>query len=50
LGLGGHGKKDFAAINFDVGNVFLSYLAISASCFKIVLAKVELHLPSLASG
>jgi hypothetical protein len=25
-------------------------LAILASCFKIVLAKLELHLPSLASG
>jgi hypothetical protein len=34
----------------SVGNVFLSYLAILASCFKIVLAKLELHLPSLASG
>jgi hypothetical protein len=34
----------------SVGNVYFSYLAILASCFKIVLAKLELHLPSLASG
>jgi hypothetical protein len=34
----------------SVGNVFFSYLAILASCFKIVLDKLELHLPSLASG
>jgi len=25
------------------------YLTILASCFKIILAKLELHLPSLAS-
>ena len=29
---------------------FFSCLAILASCFTIVLAKLELHLPSLASG
>jgi hypothetical protein len=28
-----------------VWNIFFSYLAILASCFKIVLAKLELHLP-----
>jgi hypothetical protein len=33
-----------------VGNVFSSYPSILASCFKIVLPKLELHLPSLASG
>ena len=37
-------------IYISVGNVFFSYLVILASCFKIVLAKLELHLPSLASG
>ena len=29
----------------SVGNVFFSYLAILASCFKIVLGKLELYLP-----
>jgi hypothetical protein len=32
------------------GTFFFFYLTILASCFKIVLAKLELHLPSLASG
>ena len=32
----------------SVGNVVFSYLAILASCFKIVLAKLELHLPSFS--
>jgi hypothetical protein len=31
------------------GNIFFSYLAILASCFKIVLAKLELHLPLIAA-
>jgi len=34
----------------SVGNHFFQTLAILASCFKIVLAKIELYLPSLASG
>ena len=34
-------------VSDSVGNVFFSYLAILGSCFKIVLAKLELHLPSL---
>ena len=29
----------------SVWNIFFSYFAILASCFKIVLAKLELHLP-----
>ena len=36
--------------NISVGNHFFQTLTILASCFKIVLAKLELHLPSLASG
>jgi hypothetical protein len=30
-------------------NTFFSYLSILASCFKIVLAKLELHLPLIAA-
>jgi hypothetical protein len=40
-------KKRRNHTNNSVGNVFFSYLAILASCFKIVLAKLELHLPEL---
>jgi hypothetical protein len=35
--------------NFTSFLVF-SYLAILASCFKIVLAKLELHLPKLIAA
>jgi hypothetical protein len=34
----------------SVGNIFFSYLAILASSFKIVLAKLELHLPKLIAA
>ena len=35
---------------YSEGNIFFSYLAILASCFKIVLAKLELHLPLIAAN
>ena len=43
-------KKQKLKLYCSVGNHFFQTLAILASCFKIVLAKLELHLPSLASG
>jgi hypothetical protein len=39
----------YLLIHVSVGNVFFSYLAILASCFKIIFAKLELHLPLIAA-